>query len=320
MDQEKLLNPPLKEGIRKEGTQPDFAGASCLEPLIGYVEDERFSMKKSRTIARIVKGTPAVDGAGVKLTRVLGGNTIEDFDPFLMLDSFDSTNPPDYLRGFPTHPHRGIETITYLVEGTLAHQDSLGNKGLITPGACQWMTAGRGTLHQEMPQEAERFLGLQLWLNLPAAKKMTEPKYFDIQPEDVGVAHDSCATVRVISGSYEGVDGVKPHHIQATLLDVRLKEGQSIEIPVKEEETVFIFTLLGDVMVEGEIFNQKTALLMKDGDQVEVSALPGQTARFILASAPALNEPVAWGGPIVMNTREELQQAFSELRAGTFIK
>jgi len=277
-------------------------------------------MKKTRTIARIVKGTPAVDGAGVKLTRVLGGNTIEDFDPFLMLDSFDSTNPPDYLRGFPTHPHRGIETITYLVEGTLAHQDSLGNQGLITPGACQWMTAGRGILHQEMPLEAERFLGLQLWLNLPAAKKMTEPKYFDIQPEDVGVAHDSCATVRVISGSYEGVDGVKPHHIQATLLDVSLKEGQSIEIPVKEEETVFIFTLLGDVMVEREIFNQKTALLMKDGDQVEVSALPGQTARFILASAPALHEPVAWGGPIVMNTREELQQAFSELRAGTFIK
>lgn len=276
-------------------------------------------MKKTRTIARIVKGTPAVDGAGVKLTRVLGGNTIEDFDPFLMLDSFDSTNPPDYLRGFPTHPHRGIETITYLVEGTLVHQDSLGNKGLITPGACQWMTAGRGILHQEMPREAERFLGLQLWLNLPAAEKMTEPKYFDIQPEDVGVTNDSCATVRVISGAYEGVDGVKPHHIQATLLDVSLKEGQSIEIPVKEEETVFIFTLLGDVMVEGEIFNQKTALLMKDGDQVEVSALPGQTARFILASAPTLNEPVAWGGPIVMNTREELQQAFSELRAGTFI-
>jgi len=320
LDQKKLLKSPLKEGIRKEGTQPDFVEASSLEPPTGYVGNERFSMKKSRTIAQIVKGTPAVDGAGVKLTRVLGGNTIEDFDPFLMLDSFDSTNPPDYLRGFPTHPHRGIETITYLVEGTLAHQDSLGNKGLITPGACQWMTAGRGILHQEMPLEAERFLGLQLWLNLPAAKKMTEPKYFDIQPEDVGVAHDSCATVRVISGSYEGVDGVKPHHIQATLLDVSLKEGQSIEIPVKEEETVFIFTLLGDVMVEREIFNQKTALLMKDGDQVEVSALPGQTARFILASAPALHEPVAWGGPIVMNTREELQQAFSELRAGTFIK
>ena len=275
---------------------------------------------KTRTIARVVRGKPAVDGAGVKLTRVLGGETIEDFDPFLMLDSFDSTNPEDYLRGFPTHPHRGIETITYLVDGELAHEDSLGNKGLIIPGASQWMTAGSGILHQEMPQEAERMLGLQLWLNLPAAEKMTEPKYFDIRPEDVGVAENSCATVRVISGSYEGVNGAKPHHIQATLLDVSLKEGQSIEILVKEDETVFIFSLLGDTMVTGEIFQEKTALLLKDGNQVEVSALPGETARFILASAPALHEPIAWGGPIVMNTREELQLAFDELRAGTFIK
>jgi len=275
---------------------------------------------KTRTISRVVRGVPAVDGAGVKLTRVLGGNTIEDFDPFLMLDSFDSNNPPDYIRGFPMHPHRGIETITYLVEGKLAHEDSLGNQGLITPGASQWMTAGRGILHQEMPQEAERFLGLQLWLNLPATEKMTEPKYFDIRPEDVGVVEESCATVRVISGSYEGMDGAKPQHSQATLLDVSLQEGQSIEIPVKEEETVFIFTLLGDSMVDGEIFSEKTTLLLKGGNLVEVSALPGETLRFILASAPALHEPVAWGGPIVMNTREELQKAFNDLRAGTFIK
>lgn len=275
---------------------------------------------KIRKIARVVRGVPAVDGAGVKLTRVLGGNTVEEFDPFLMLDSFDSTNPPDYVRGFPMHPHRGIETITYLVEGEIAHEDSLGNEGMIIPGASQWMTAGSGILHQEMPQATERLLGLQLWLNLPAAEKMTEPKYFDIRPEDVGVAENACATVRVISGSYEGVEGARPHHIQATLLDVNLKEGQSIEIPVKEDETVFIFTLLGDVMVDDEIFAEKTALLLTDGNSVEVSALPGKILRFILASAPALHEPVAWGGPIVMNTQEELRQAFSELRAGTFIK
>ncbi len=275
---------------------------------------------KIRKIARVVRGVPAVDGAGVKLTRVLGGNTVEEFDPFLMLDSFDSTNPPDYVRGFPMHPHRGIETITYLVEGEIAHEDSLGNEGMIIPGASQWMTAGSGILHQEMPQATERLLGLQLWLKLPAAEKMTEPKYFDIRPEDVGVAENACATVRVISGSYEGVEGARPHHIQATLLDVNLKEGQSIEIPVKEEETVFIFTLLGDAMVDDEIFAEKTALLLTDGNSVEVSALPGKILRFILASAPALHEPVAWGGPIVMNTQEELRQAFSELRAGTFIK
>ena len=275
---------------------------------------------KLRTVKRIVQGKPAIDGAGVHLTRVLGTSTIEDFDPFLMMDSFDSRNPEDYIRGFPTHPHRGIETITYLVSGELAHQDSLGNKGLITSGACQWMTAGSGILHQEMPQEAERLLGLQLWLNLPAAEKMTNPKYFDIEPHDVGLVELNGGFVKVISGEYEGVRGVTPHHIQATLLDVKLDEGQSIEIPVKEGETVFVFLIEGAGMLDGEIFEEKTALLLGEGELVEVSALPGEVLRFFLASAPPLHEPVAWGGPIVMNTREELRLAFDELRAGTFIK
>lgn len=275
---------------------------------------------KLRTVKHVVQGVPAVDGAGVHLTRVLGANTIEEFDPFLLLDSFDSRNPEDYLRGFPTHPHRGIETITYLVSGELAHQDSLGNKGLITSGACQWMTAGSGILHQEMPQEAERLLGLQLWLNLPAAEKMTNPKYFDIEPHDVGLVEQNGGFVKVISGEYEGVRGVTPHHIQATLLDVKLDEGQSIEIPVREDETVFVFLIEGAGMLDGEIFEEKTALLLDEGELVEVSALPGEVLRFFLASAPPLHEPVVWGGPIVMNTREELQLAFDELRAGTFIK
>lgn len=275
---------------------------------------------KNRKVTRVVQGKPAVDGAGVRLTRVLGGSTIEDFDPFLMLDLFDSRNPEDYIRGFPTHPHRGIETITYLVAGELAHEDSLGNKGLITPGACQWMTAGSGILHQEMPQEAERLLGLQLWLNLPSAEKLTNPKYFDIEPDDVGLVEENGGFVKVISGEYEDVRGVTPHHIQATLLDVMLDEGQSIEISVKEDETVFVFLIEGAGMLDGEIFEEKTALLLGEGELVEVSALPGEVLRFFLASAPPLHEPVAWGGPIVMNTREELRLAFDELRAGTFIK
>jgi len=275
---------------------------------------------KIREVTRVVQGKPAVDGAGVRLNRVLGGSTIEDFDPFLMLDSFDSRNPYDYIRGFPMHPHRGIETITYLVEGEIAHQDSLDNKGLITSGACQWMTAGSGILHQEMPQEAERLLGLQLWLNLPAAEKMTNPKYFDIEPQDIGLVEENGGFVKVISGEYKGIKGVTPHHIQATLLDVKLDEGQSIELPVKEDETVFVFLIEGAGMLSGEIFEEKTALLLSDGELVEVCALPGAVVRFILASAPPLHEPVAWGGPIVMNTREELQHAFDELRAGTFIK
>ena len=275
---------------------------------------------KIREVTRVVQGKPAVDGAGVRLNRVLGGSTIEDFDPFLMLDSFDSRNPDDYIRGFPTHPHRGIETITYLVEGEIAHEDSLGNKGLITSGACQWMTAGSGILHQEMPQEAERLLGLQLWLNLPAAEKMTNPKYFDIEPQDIGLVEENGGFVKVISGEYKGIKGVTPHHIQATLLDVKLDEGQSIEIPVKVDETVFVFLIAGAGMLSGEIFEEKTALLLGEGELVEVFALPGEVVRFILASASPLHEPVAWGGPIVMNTREELQHAFDELRAGTFIK
>ena len=275
---------------------------------------------KIREVTRVVQGKPAVDGAGVRLNRVLGGSTIEDFDPFLMLDSFDSRNPDDYIRGFPTHPHRGIETITYLVEGEIAHEDSLGNKGLITSGACQWMTAGSGILHQEMPQEAERLLGLQLWLNLPAAEKMTNPKYFDIEPQDIGLVEENGGFVKVISGEYKGIKGVTPHHIQATMLDVKLDEGQSIEIPVKVDETVFVFLIEGAGMMSGEIFEEKTALLLGEGELVEVFALPGEVVRFILASASPLHEPVAWGGPIVMNTREELQHAFDELRAGTFIK
>lgn len=275
---------------------------------------------KYSEVTRVVRGVPAVDGAGVHLTRVLGGSTIEDFDPFLMLDSFDSRNPEDYIRGFPMHPHRGIETITYLVAGEIAHEDSLGNKGLITSGACQWMTAGSGILHQEMPQEAERLLGLQLWLNLPAAEKMTTPKYFDIEPQDMGLVEENGGFVKVISGEYKGVRGVNPHHIQATLLDVKLDEGQGVEIPVKPGETVFVFLIEGAGMLNGEIFEEKTALLLGEGELVEVCALPGEVVRFILASAPPLHEPVAWGGPIVMNTREELQLAFEELRAGTFIK
>jgi redox-sensitive bicupin YhaK (pirin superfamily) len=182
------------------------------------------------------------------------------------------------------------------------------------------MTAGSGILHQEMPQEAERLLGLQLWLNLPAAEKMTNPKYFDIEPQDVGLVEGNGGFVKVISGEYEGIRGVTPHHIQATLLDVKLDEGQSIEIPVKANETVFVFLIEGAGMLDGEIFEEKTALLLGDGEMVEVSALPGEVLRFILASAPPLHEPLAWGGPIVMNTREELQLAFDELRAGTFIK
>lgn len=273
-----------------------------------------------RKIIKTVRGQRAVDGAGVNLVRVLGGRDVKDFDPFLMLDSFDSTNPKDYLAGFPMHPHRGIETITYLVEGEIDHMDSLGNEGTIRSGQSQWMTAGSGILHQEMPQSAPRMLGVQLWLNLPQAEKMTDPKYFDISEMQIKKVPVDGGTVRVISGTFDGVTGAQPHHIQATLLDVALDAGKTLDIPTNPKENVFVFLLEGNAVIDGDEVLEKTAVLFGEGDTVQVSATTSGPVRFLLCSGEKLNEPIAWGGPIVMNTREELQHAFDELEEGTFIK
>jgi redox-sensitive bicupin YhaK (pirin superfamily) len=275
---------------------------------------------KQRKVSRVVTGRPGRDGAGVNLVRVLSTPTIVDFDPFLMLDSFDSRNPADYTNGFPMHPHRGIETITYLVEGQIDHEDSLGNNGVISDGSSQWMTAGSGIMHQEMPKTQPRMLGFQLWLNLPAKDKMTEPKYFDIQPENIPTVVEDGRVVRIISGEYAGVSGVKPHHIQATLMDISLEAGRSIDIPVPADETVFLFLMEGGALVDGQSYAEKSALLMSDGDTVSVTAPEGTNSRFQVVAGSPLHEPVAWGGPIVMNTEAELEQAFRDLRYGSFIR
>jgi quercetin 2,3-dioxygenase len=273
-----------------------------------------------KIVKRVVQGSNAVDGAGVKLVRVLGIRTMKDYDPFLMLDSFDSRNPNDYVAGFPTHPHRGIETITYLIEGEIEHQDSLGNKGTIEAGGMQWMTAGSGILHQEMPQPKERILGLQLWLNLPKKDKMAEPKYFDIDRTMVKVVEAAGATVRVISGRYQSVEGVIPHHIQATIFDISLAPNQEIVLPTLPNQTVFIFTLSGGIMSGGKTYPVKSAILFDDGDGVRVRATQEEEARFMFIEAEPLHESIAWGGPIVMNTDSELEAAYRDLRRGTFIK
>ncbi len=275
---------------------------------------------QSRKIQRIVRGSPAIDGAGVHLVRVLGPSTIEDFDPFLMLDSFDSRNPRDYIAGFPMHPHRGIETVTFLIQGIMDHEDSLGNKGRINGGDLQWMTSGSGIMHQEMPQPAERILGFQLWLNLPRIEKMTTPKYFDISPKDISELMIPEGKVRVISGEYAGAKGVRPYHIQARFLDFSLEAGKTLEVAVNPAETVFVFLLEGNAVIDGQHISEKSAVLLTEGDTIKVEALPESGLRFQLLSAPALHEPVAWGGPIVMNTRDEVMRAFEDLRQGTFIK
>ena len=273
-----------------------------------------------REIAQTVRGMRAVDGAGVRLVRVLGNAYVRDFDPFLMLDSFDSIDPSDYIAGFPMHPHRGIETLTYLISGRIEHQDTLGNKGVIHSGECQWMTAGSGILHQEMPKPAERMLGFQLWLNLPASEKMDIPHYLAITQGDMPVVRVDGADVRVLSGTLEGQSGIIPQHIPASVWDVALPAGQNVRLPTHPDETVFIFLIEGDGVVNGREIPVKTAVLFGQGDEIEVQATQGENLRFIFFSGHPLHEPIAWGGPIVMNTQAELNRAFDELEDGTFLK
>lgn len=272
-----------------------------------------------RKVKKLVQGFHAVDGAGVHLVRVLGNTTVKDFDPFLMLDSFDSHNPNDYMKGFPFHPHRGIETVTYLIHGEMEHSDSLGNKGVIHDGESQWMNAGSGIMHQEMPSPVDQILGLQLWINLPRKNKMSQPTYRDITQKDIKVVKKDDATVRVVSGNYDGVQGIEPKYVDAQIFDVDLKANASIEISTRPEDNVFIFTIVNGVVIDESSIAAKTAVLFTEGDHIRVTAKE-EGSRFIFFAGKKLNEPVAWGGPIVMNTREELEHAFDELEDGTFIK
>jgi redox-sensitive bicupin YhaK (pirin superfamily) len=273
-----------------------------------------------RKIKAQARGQKTVDGAGVHLVRVLGHDTARDFDPFLMLDSFDSKNPADYIAGFPFHPHRGIETITYVLKGAMEHQDSLGNSGTIRDGEVQWMTAGSGIMHQEMPQASAHMLGAQLWLNLPAADKMAIPQYFSITNQLIGEKQTPSAAIRVIAGEYQDVKGAAPHYIPVTYYDVALREGAAITLDTKPAENVFVFLIVGDAIINEERIAEKTAVLFGEGDTITIAAPPGQTARFLFLSGKPLREEISWGGPIVMNTKEELNRAFQELEEGTFIK
>ncbi|NLY24620.1 MAG: pirin family protein [Bacteroidales bacterium] len=288
-------------------------------------------MMNKRKATQIVRGQDAVDGAGVRLRRVLGANNIPDFDPFLMLDGFDSTDPDDYIKGFPWHPHRGIETITYLVKGKMEHGDSLGNKGTINDLECQWMTAGSGIVHQEMPKASERMLGCQLWVNLPAKDKMTIPSYGDITQDKIVVATEENAVVRIVSGSYKGKNGLfEGKYVKVKYIDVDLAPDSTwtyTETP--NDETLFIYLLDGTLAVDeslSDFENKSCAVLFTSADrdaaanEAVVVRSGNQGARFVLLAAKPLHEPVAWGGPIVMNTRQELELAFDELDKGTFIK
>lgn len=284
-----------------------------------------------RKFTQAVRGQHAVDGAGVRLRRVLGIRTIKDFDPFLMLDGFDSADPADYIKGFPWHPHRGIETVTYLLKGDIEHGDSLGNKGIIGDLQCQWMTAGSGIIHQEMPRASERMLGCQLWVNLPKKDKMTQPAYRDIRQQDVAMVIEKNSTVRVLSGNYKNNPGaVKGEYVRVQYLDVDLAPDSVWSYnETPNDQTMFLYLIDGTLAADEALtkFEEKAcAILMTasssdgtDFDEVRVKA-GAEGARFFLIAARPLQEPVAWGGPIVMNTQEELNLAFSELQSSTFIK
>ena len=265
-----------------------------------------------------VTGYRTRDGAGVSLIRVLGNHTVERFDPFLLLDSFDSTRPDDYTAGFPMHPHRGIETISYLWRGHMTHRDSLKHEDTIGDGEVQWMTAGSGIMHEEMLPAAERLLGVQLWLNMPAGKKMAPPAYHSIKRHEIAEIGFPGGRLRLLAGQYQGWQGHLGIYLPLDYYDIQLEPHASLTLETGSDRSVMVFTLVGDALIGDAPVKEKTAAKLTAGDHVTIGTAETGAQVLYMSSIP-LDEPVAWGGPIVMNTREEIQQAFSELRKGTFL-
>ncbi len=283
-------------------------------------------MSTIRKIKKVLKSKPTIEGAGVHLKRVFGNSEVPLFDPFLLLDDFRSDNPDRYLKGFPWHPHRGIETITYVLDGDVEHGDSLGNKGIISSGDVQWMTAGSGIIHQEMPKgdKSGKMYGFQLWANLPARDKMMDPRYRDIKSDQIPeVQFDNGVTVKIIAGEVSGTKGpVQDIVIDPEYIDVTIPPNSEFRHPTKQGHTVFAYVINGEGYCcnqDNPIIDNGTIVLFDDGDEIIVSTKDHQI-RFLLISGKPIGELVAWYGPIVMNTQEELETAFEEYKHGTFIK
>ncbi|MDY2928046.1 pirin family protein [Anaerococcus sp.] len=273
----------------------------------------------NRQVKSKVKGFRTKDGAGVSLVRVLSNQTVGEFDPILMLDSFDSTNPDDYTAGFPLHPHRGIETISYLSRGKMVHKDTLGNEDSITDGEVQWMNAGSGILHEEKVPAAERLLGVQLWLNLPKRDKFSKPYYHAIRANDIEEIEIDSGKIRLLAGEFEGHKGFRGEHLPLDYYDIHLEKDGEISLETEEDDSLMVFTLLGNITIEDELIEEKTAAKLTNGDRVTIKNA-GDFAQVLFIRTRALNEPVAWAGPIVMNSEEELEEAFKDLREGRFIR
>jgi quercetin 2,3-dioxygenase len=283
-------------------------------------------MGKTRSIRAILKGKPTIEGAGVHLNRVFGNDETQLFDPFLLFDDFRSYKPEHFRAGFPWHPHRGMETITYVLSGNVEHSDSMGNKGVISSGDTQWMTAGSGIIHQEMPQgdDEGKMEGFQLWANLPRPHKMMRPRYRDIKNSQVPeVLLDSGVKIRVICGKIENQEGpVRGIIIEPEYLDVTIPAHSEFMHPTRPGHTVFAYAIEGRGFFDEtktKLIENGTVCLYEDGESVHISTQEDHV-RFLLVSGKPIREPIAWYGPIVMNTDEEIRQAFEEYRNGTFIK
>jgi redox-sensitive bicupin YhaK (pirin superfamily) len=281
---------------------------------------------KIRSVSRIVKGMPATDGAGVELTRVIGQPALSELDPFLLLDAFRSDKPEDYLAGFPSHPHRGFETVTYLLDGRMRHKDNAGHEGVIEPGGIQWMTAGKGIIHSEMPEQENGLLeGFQLWVNLPAEHKMDEPAYQEYSAEHIPVeSREGDVEVRVITGkTSRGTEGPVVQPLTDPLyLDVRVPAGKEFIEQLPSSHNSFIYAINGPIVSKdgsGQAvqLNRDDLGILSDGDAISIRA-GEQDTHFLLISGKPLNEPIARGGPFVMNSQAEIQQAFDDYRHGRF--
>lgn len=272
-----------------------------------------------RKIKAQVKGFKTQDGAGVNLVRVLGHKTVNDYDPILMLDSFDSTNPDDYIAGFPLHPHRGIETISYIYKGKMIHKDSLGNEDMIEDGEVQWMTAGSGILHEEQLPASKKMLGIQLWLNLPAKDKMVPPAYHSIKNHEIEEIIFEDGKLRLLAGKYGDKKGYQSKYLPLDYYDIHLEPNASFTVNTDREASVMLFLLSGDAYIGDVLVEEKTAVKLTEGDFVKIQANSEYT-QVLFISSTSLNETISWGGPIVMNTKAELQQAFKDLEEGTFLK
>jgi hypothetical protein len=277
-------------------------------------------MNNSTTITQIVQGMAASDGAGVKLKRVLGQPMLKRLDPFLMLDEFGSDDAQDYIAGFPAHPHRGFQTVTYMLNGKMGHKDSVGNKGVIQDGGLQWMNAGKGIIHEEMPQQTEgRMRGFQLWVNLPASEKMSEPGYQDIKSEDIlEVSLGKLSKARVLAGELFGVAGaVSTQAVKPQFYDVHASANESIALPVDSSHNGFIYVYEGTISIENKTLNKGQLGVLSLGDEIKFTT--SQDAKLILVTGLPIREPVEQYGPFVMNTREEINQAITDFQQNRLV-